>query len=659
MKKTTLAAVCLVIVCITTSAVIAQENHDPRLNQKITYEGGYKRLHQVAEDLTKQTGVTIYSGRNDSDWHVRDIPLVVRVKDLSLGKVLRAVADAAHVQFVAHRVEERGNVTWTYRLSRDARQETELNAFATKEHDSLFEKCKWNWDAMKQYAAQPEADGVDNRIHLMAQLIASLSPDINDQMAAGNVLRFKGSDQGVGRMIRQLYPLCQKHHEGDPPPTAEEMDDCELKMKLRDSTMGDESDIYFDLSPITARPSDGLAGITVTRSATSLTPPISPNSFFEPLDENAEIISCTTRWDVRLSGLVGELRKSKQVKLPPEPDDESESQSQMTDTAMTALPDDKDWNRPVLDQKLDLRKPADKSPVFADLLLEASRQAGINIVCEDFTSHKTNDGQYDVASKFIGDTTLLRALRIYDYEWFFNDDTRLLVGWKGSDWRVCHSDLVAEAMLDSLSKKLDREGVGLDDIAALTNLTNGQWLEWFVPNRSLQAIRDARLHPDPMWRLYASLKPKEKALAQSCDGFPLSNVDQRWLADALVERRKDAIIPGSWTFVSSVPGFDFGQITDEFVDQNVAPEVVMRIVSSWRQGDTETITVGGISRTGKVDSPECLGLHHYAMELIYPHEGRARKVQIDGPSPELPIYSPERKAQLLKENEAKESKGVE
>ena len=74
---------------------------DVRLAQKVTYEGGYKRLHNVAEDLSAITGVKIRAGRSSKDWRVRDIPLVVCVRDLPLGKLLHALADCAHVKLAA------------------------------------------------------------------------------------------------------------------------------------------------------------------------------------------------------------------------------------------------------------------------------------------------------------------------------------------------------------------------------------------------------------------------------------------------------------------------------------------------------------------------------------------------------------------------------
>ena len=54
------------------------------------------RLKTVIEDLSSTTGVKISCGKTKDDWRVRDIPVVVCVKDMPLGKVLRAIADATH-----------------------------------------------------------------------------------------------------------------------------------------------------------------------------------------------------------------------------------------------------------------------------------------------------------------------------------------------------------------------------------------------------------------------------------------------------------------------------------------------------------------------------------------------------------------------------------
>jgi ABC-type molybdate transport system permease subunit len=74
-------------------AVTPDDEVDPRLSQKITYDSGYKRLHAVIEDIARTSKVSIACGQSTKDWRVRDIPVVVCVKDMPLGKLLQGLEE--------------------------------------------------------------------------------------------------------------------------------------------------------------------------------------------------------------------------------------------------------------------------------------------------------------------------------------------------------------------------------------------------------------------------------------------------------------------------------------------------------------------------------------------------------------------------------------
>ena len=92
-----------------------QKTADEQLNQQVTYTGTGKRLHTVLEDISKMTNITVRCGKDKDDWQVRDLPVVVIVKNMPLGKLLQTLADCTHLAFSSNQVDGKT----TYRIWRD------------------------------------------------------------------------------------------------------------------------------------------------------------------------------------------------------------------------------------------------------------------------------------------------------------------------------------------------------------------------------------------------------------------------------------------------------------------------------------------------------------------------------------------------------------
>ena len=131
---------------------------DVGLERKITYEGGYERLHVVVGHLSEMTAVKLRCGYNESDWPVRDIPVVVTAKDMPLGKLLRSIADATHVQVVAQRARSSdGKETLAYRLYRTKQGQEAITGALEARERATRELGKWAWDALASLSAVPES----------------------------------------------------------------------------------------------------------------------------------------------------------------------------------------------------------------------------------------------------------------------------------------------------------------------------------------------------------------------------------------------------------------------------------------------------------------------------------------------------------------------
>jgi hypothetical protein len=140
--------------------VTSNDDIDKRLAKKITYDSGYKRLHVVANDLAKLSGVSIACGQNPKDWRVRDIPVVVCVKDMPLGKLLRATADATHTRIALEKV---GNDPIKhYRIYRRRKEEQAIENLISARHEAKLAQVQWQWDALVAYGKSgKEIPGVD------------------------------------------------------------------------------------------------------------------------------------------------------------------------------------------------------------------------------------------------------------------------------------------------------------------------------------------------------------------------------------------------------------------------------------------------------------------------------------------------------------------
>jgi len=139
------------------ASVLAGDANDPALSQKTTYDGGYKRLCDAVSDVAKLTGAKLRCGKNTRDWQVRDIPVVVCVKDMALGNVLRALADATHVRLLQEKSQRiAGEQVFSYRLCRTARDQQALDRSFRARDEAVGELRKWAWDALASAASMPD-----------------------------------------------------------------------------------------------------------------------------------------------------------------------------------------------------------------------------------------------------------------------------------------------------------------------------------------------------------------------------------------------------------------------------------------------------------------------------------------------------------------------
>lgn len=73
-------------------AVVDVDSTDTRLAKKISYECKSKPTREIVDELSEMTGVYLISGKNRSDWQVRDAKMTIFVKDVSLAELMNSMA---------------------------------------------------------------------------------------------------------------------------------------------------------------------------------------------------------------------------------------------------------------------------------------------------------------------------------------------------------------------------------------------------------------------------------------------------------------------------------------------------------------------------------------------------------------------------------------
>lgn len=619
--------------------VTSSDDIDKRLSQKITYDSGYKRLHDVTDDIAVLSGVSTACGKSPKDWRVRDIPVVVCVKDMPLGKLLRAIADATHTRVASEKVGD--NPVRHYRVYRRQREEQAIANLLSDRHAVKLAQVRWQWDAMVAYGKSgKEIPGVGKDVMSLAKLIATLGSDAKEKMLSGEAFSFRGSDPARSSTIagfqQTLWEDREKSSAGKQArdvaaPTAKDTEASVLAIKIIDEGEMGDTQVMWTLSPSPAIGKPGSA-------------------------------SCSNLWCAcALDG--------KGLDLPPYPKDPpvAEPKQEIDNPAMVFMARNKpeDWHYPILQAKIDIVKPTDlKNATFADAIRAVAKSSGCNIVAEDFASHMDYSYQ-NVDSVFAKDTTAADRLRNLwmngygvVYNWFFGKDSNLLVGWasfSGFTWVDHHNNLLPERYLSDMKLKLNGQGVQFDDVAGLWDMTMGSLQEWIIHSRDLIRMESARPSLNlGVWRLYDSLSAEDRALARSDGGLPIAKLDPDFTRECLQSGRK-----AQWPSTGRKENQgDAKALLDDraMSDPDVIATMTMRVISTPAKRRNVRVKPGfGIDTFAGADIPPALKLSTYLIRVEYMIDGGKQIVDCPVLTP-LPLYSSEREAELVKAAEQKAKK---
>jgi hypothetical protein len=383
---------------------------DERLSQKVTYRGGYKRLHEITDELSKITGVKIRSGKNAADWQVRDIPLCVSVKDMTLGELLNAIAQTAHVRLF---LSEHDNEKPSYNLYRSKKDEQALLSSGDKLVEANLASSMWAWDTLTALAKLPDVpsnlpttklDGMDidpQLIEVTAKALASLGAEARDKAFAGEQMSYQLSSLPKSSPLWNLYNYAVRTGKttfpGNTPrePAEEDLKQAAIFVKVirTDKPVPDSGFVLL------------VNGIPVKAQS------------------NGREYNDTDVWSVHPGTVAKALVSVKGLNLPTPPEIDSiklSQESSVPSVEMKPLKTAEGWKLPLLQEHLKLNLP--EWAAREDVVIAVSEASGLNIVCEDFVSHH---GTRSSSSDFGADPTAASALKTMDRDnqgvWFIDE----------------------------------------------------------------------------------------------------------------------------------------------------------------------------------------------------------------------------------------------
>jgi len=509
-----LASTALAVVTVEPSHTPAGQTKtksDPRLAQVVTIECANLRLHSVLDQISAKTGVTIRCGKNKDDWQVRDLPVFVAVKDIRLDKLLKALAECTHTALSRERVGD----SISYRIIQNTKIQAEVDAYFAASEAAWAERQRQDWDTVggMKDIANVKADPADRCGSLLvstgiagnvASVISALGANTRDKVLSGDVV-WLGNDnvpetcrEALRGVMRGIHQYCTVIWSGN--------------------VQGEPTEQMLD---------KGHLGIWTVGGGED-----GSGAFFVYMDMGQ------SHQNIQLSDFARVAQYSKGEKPADIDEGLPRVEGQLPDR-WRPFSDSPFWERKV---KLDALKDP-KRATAADVMLELSRAAGLNIITEDFVSHATEGYESKRMLAVPGREICIPAGVPYSCAWRVDDDGKTIIGYAGS-WVSAHRSLMPESIYDNLRKKANGAGIELEDVLPLVDINDSQGYSWIGLCRDLSNLtwHTSRLcassEDKPLWSLYYRLSPADKALAAGKDGLPLATLDPKVVSDAAALRVK-------------------------------------------------------------------------------------------------------------------------
>ena len=560
------------------NAVLSVEKlpSDLRLSRKVTVDCTNTRLYNAVALISAEGKVKISAGRNESDWTVRDLPVLVCSRDLPLGVLLQSIADANHLLLTP--VRKKGQ--WTYQIWRDPAREVEMAASEEARKAAAIAGASWDWDALCRAKdipmdALPDKQRQSNRYlrtRALSNIVSELGTQARDKVLSGQmiILGLANSPEVLKPYLMEAFGSFQADVENSPGQTApqsldEIIDYCHIT--LRFGRWLQYSDRLY-------------ADITLRGTMTEVHPTEFERYWFDKL--GSEYIKRPKASEPELlADALGPQYEKLVFKMG--------TKDQLLDTkvkipkneAAKVLADADTQSSEGLSALMHSRGPS-----YADLLSEVSKATGYSIVAKGQAARyeaTVLSMNKDLAAMFGKEITVRQALEfgigIADLDWYLDRERKLLLG-RDREWMERLNHLVPEKLLVDLQSKLKGSGIELDDMELLVSLTPDQFRFWiyFCPEfpdiEQLHRVA-MTMQGDSVWKLYFALTPEDRSRLKSGESVSLSAYDQTLVAsmvNACVEERVQMLVSNGHSIPQ--PWMTRG---DLFADETALPYITLRL----------------------------------------------------------------------------------
>ena len=578
---------------------------DVRLAQKVTIECVNVRLHTALERISAQTGVDIRCGRSAKDWEVRDLPILVCVRDMPLGVLLRTIADVMHLGLTVRDVE---GVKY-YRIWRDAALEKELADYEQRGKEAAQAIRTYDWDLYSKAKDVPDSKLPEfNRaiIKALSGVMSALDTETKERVFSDGLVALCASEmtgeakENAASAFRECYESNQRYAREHEQPG---------------------SDLSFEAA---------LAGSSLVFKS-------------ERPSVYDRVALCIELWlggdgyrslDIKDFGMLpGDLERRGFPPRPEMPKPPGSAGLTARYQALDPYNPYKDDPTPLLKTKVKLEAPKDKKvPTYADALAALSAASGYSVVAEDFTSHRGFSVQTstDTFKTIFKKEVAVREILALPFEmrWYLDERNKAILAVE-DDWILRIKNMVPESLITSITTTLRTDGLDLDDLDSIAGLTTGQISDWFASTELSDLGRKGnRLHhPGSLWPLYFALNASDRKLAKSDLGLSLAKFDPEWVRKYLREAGSSdmqLVLDGC----VRKPGSD-----DNDAQALTAPEVFQSLVM----------------RVKKMEIESAPGRWVYFLEIEDSRDGNV--VRKSDQLPFLPVYSPDRWAEIQKEKQ--------
>lgn len=506
MRKTTTVISSILIPFLCVNIVLAAtkpsnpKKTDVRLSKPVTIRCCHSRLHVVIYEISRSTGVKINLGKDESDWRVRDIPVVVCTKKLPLGKLLQGIADAAHLTLSSQNV----NGVPQYQLFRSNEQEEQIKSYVDAEKADTRALLEWQWDTLVRIKDLKSSD-LDTRIpseaRAVSEIVASLAPDVRQRVLNGDQILLSGNNM-LDSAWETIAWLAKVSRTKANPINGE--------TKVDEEPAGERSgsiiSVYRSMNILGCE-----TGIAIAQNVES---------------EESQLVF----WEQSGKSLINQTRKAGF--------DITEWKSNLT------LPADNFAKRyaelsadiPFLKAEVTLTQPQTANvPYLSDLLAALSDTGKVSVICEDFESQKTFTRGLPIREHYYGQPLSIYSILTKDEkdsyrDWRVDPKAKLVIG-QSTKWVDDHQWLVPESLIKDIKSKLDGSGLELDDLSPISALTYPQRYEWIDNSAVLKELAGSSWmwNDDSLWLIYFGLDTSARAKAASEEGLPLSELDPVWI----------------------------------------------------------------------------------------------------------------------------------